>query len=189
MDILKTSSDMKKYVALLRGINISGQKLIKMAELRAHMEGAGFQDVETYIQSGNIVFNSTLNSTGEVEVAIINMIKDKYGFDVPTLVKQASDLDYVLDNCPYFDPSKDITRIYVTFLDGVPADEQIVKLAEFEFPPEEYCLDGSNVYFYSPLGYGNAKMNNNFFEAKLKVAATTRNWKTVNRLAEMSKSS
>ena len=75
----------------------------------------------------------------------------------------------------------------MTFLGSEPEEDRIQSLLDYDYSPEEYVIEGANIYFYSPNGYGNAKMNNNFFEAKLKVSATTRNWKTVNKLAEMSR--
>ncbi|MBL4754865.1 MAG: DUF1697 domain-containing protein [Flavobacteriales bacterium] len=177
---------METYIAMLRGINVSGQKKIKMADLRGYMEELSFQDVETYIQSGNIVFKAKGNATQLAQV-IRAKILERYGFEVPTLVKQHKDFEYVLANCPFMlDPAKDESRFYITFLDCEPETALVEKLEELNYSPEEYVLDGTNIFFYSPNGYGNAKMNNNFFEKKLKVSATTRNWKTVHKLAEMS---
>ena len=177
---------METYIAMLRGINVSGQKKIKMADLRGYMEELHFRDVETYIQSGNIVFKAEGSAT-DVARAIKAQILERYGFEVPTIVKKHEDFEYVLANCPFMnDPTKDESRFYITFLDREPEIAQVEKLKEYDYSPEEYVLDGANIFFFSPNGYGNAKMNNNFFENKLKVTATARNWKTVHRLAEMS---
>ncbi|MBL4736014.1 MAG: DUF1697 domain-containing protein [Flavobacteriales bacterium] len=179
---------METYIAMLRGINVSGQKKILMADLRGYMEELGLQKVETYIQSGNIIFCSSIESRDELASQIKTKILEQYGFEVPTLVKRVGDLEFVLANCPFAkDPGKDVSRWYVTFLGGEPDEDRIVKLKEYNYSPEEYVLEGVNIYFYSPNGYGDAKMNNNFFEAKLKVSATTRNWRTVNKLVEMAK--
>ena len=181
---------MTKYIAILRGINVSGQKKILMAELREYMGDIGFEDVDTYIQSGNIVFNSSLEKEGEIEDKIGSMIQSKYGFDVPTLVKTLEGMQYVLDHCPFpKDPSKEIKKVYVTFLSEKPDPELVSMLEDKDFSPEEIIVDGVYLFGYSPLGLGNAKFNNNFIEAKLKVSATTRNWNTVNKLAEMAKTS
>ena len=87
----------------------------------------------------------------------------------------------------FFDePSKDPERFYITFLSEIPTPDNIEKLKTFNYSPEEYRLINTTIYFYAANGYGRAKMNNNYFESKLKVFATTRNWKTVYKLVEMS---
>jgi len=174
---------MSIYIAMLRGINVSGQKKILMADLRAHLEELGLDNVQTYIQSGNVVFDCEDATPEELQVKIEGQIAAKYGFEVPCQVKTPEKLVHVLNNNPFED--KDTSRLYVTFLSEVPLQELVTKLEDYNYSPEEYILDKQNIYFYSPHGYGNAKMNNNFFENKLKVAATTRNWKTVNQLAAM----
>lgn len=177
---------MKKYIALLRGINVSGHKLIKMADLRELLEGPIMQNVQTYIQSGNIVFESASTKSADLEQLINARINGKYGFDVPVLVKTPVELEYVLDNNLFITKfQRDPKRVYVTFLNAMPDEALIEKLKEYDYKPEEYIIDGTNLYFYSPHDYGNAKMNNNFFEKKLKVTATTRNWATINKLIAM----
>jgi len=177
---------MPKYIVLLRGINVSGQKKIKMAELREHLAELEYSNVETYIQSGNIILKTDIHEKNEIQKSINYLITDKYGFNVEVFVKTPADLQHVLDNNPFINERNlDIERIYYTFLEKEPDITNVQKLAEYSFPPEEYILDGVNLYFYSPDGYGRAKMNNNFFENKLKVFATTRNWKTVKKLYDM----
>ena len=178
---------MKTYITLLRGINVSGQKKIKMDELQILFEKLDLSEVETYIQSGNVVFQSD----GSDQHKLIGLIKDEiletFGFDVEVIVLNAQEIRDVLDNNPFLkDPSKDIEKFYVSFLNGDPLSEQIEKLKTYNYSPEEYYLSKTTIYFYAANGYGRAKMNNNFFESKLKVFATTRNWKTVNKLVDMS---
>ena len=157
-----------------------------MADLRNHLQELPYSNIQTYIQSGNIVFQHEATSLSEIEKAISNKIAEKYGFEVPTLVLAAASLQTILVNCP-FSPAKgqDIERIYFTLLAEEPAADRLAALAEFDYSPERYELLGKTIYFYAPNGYGRAKMNNNFFENQLKVHATTRNWKTVNMLVEM----
>lgn len=177
---------MKTYIALLRGINVSGQKLIKMAELKTHLEELQFSNVITYIQSGNILFEYKTSGHKQVAEKIAQKIKEKYGFDVPVIVLNFSDLKNIVDRNPFLnDPKKDIEKIYATILSDEPKNEHLEKLSSFNYSPEEYIYLGKVIYFYSPNGYGNAKMNNNFFEKILNVKATTRNWKTVSKLVEL----
>jgi uncharacterized protein (DUF1697 family) len=178
---------MRNYVALLRGINVSGQKKIKMTDLKNLMEIVGFVNVDTYIQSGNIIFDYESNRTESVAKIIEKSINTKYGFDVPAIILTPADLKNVLKNNPWTnDTTKDPNRTYVTFLAETPLEENLSKILNLDYSPEEYIIDGKIIYFFSPAGYGRAKMNNNFFEKKLKVIATTRNWKTVVKLLELS---
>ena len=176
---------MERYIAMLRGVNVSGQKKIKMDELRNYLEKTNFYDVKTYIQSGNIVFSS--EETKEVlPGSIESNIKKHFGFEVPTVVKAPSDFEHVLLNCPFLkDTARDFGKVYITFLSREPEANHIAALAETNYSPEEYIIDGAIIFVYAANGYGKAKLNNNLFEQKLKVSATTRNWKTVEKLAEM----
>jgi len=171
---------------MLRGINVSGHKKIKMADLRDYLSEIGFGDVKTYIQSGNIIFSYKESDPNTIAEMIASQIKSKYDFDVPTLVKTTEDFEYVVTHNPFTD-KKDmaIEKIYVTFLADTPDSENISKLNDLDFNNEEFVLDGRYVYLYFDNGFGKAKLNNNFLENKLKVRATTRNWKTVSKLLEM----
>ncbi len=177
---------METYIALLRGINVSGQKLIKMADLKIHLEELKFRHVRTYIQSGNILFENKTTGHKQLAEKIAQKIKEKYGFEVPVILLNFSELKNIFDNNPFLNnPKKDIEKIYATILSDEPAKEHLEKLSSFDYSPEEYIQQEKIIYFYSPNGYGNAKMNNNFFENILKVKATTRNWKTICKLVEL----
>lgn len=180
---------MSTYIALLRGINVSGQKLIKMTELKELFEKQGFQNVLTYIQSGNAIFYSKEKSSDTIKKIISNSIKQEFGFDVGVLVITPDIIEYVLKNNPFIKKNKGLDKLYVTFLSKQPSAENIKKLNSIDYSPEEYIINGKLVYLYVPNGYGKAKLNNNFFENKLKVEATTRNWKTINKLWELSNKS
>jgi uncharacterized protein (DUF1697 family) len=175
---------MQNYIAMLRGINVSGQKKIKMADFKNHLQELKFSDVQTYIQSGNAVFKNKKSAPKALETKISKKILEEYGFEVSVIVKNPEELMDVLENNPFV-KDKDLNRLYVTFLSNEPTSDNLENLKGIDHTPEEYVLKGKTIYFYSPYGYGRAKMNNNFFENKLKVTATTRNWKTVNKLADM----
>lgn len=178
---------MKKFIALLRGINVSGQKKIKMSELKLLFEEIGFRNVETYIQSGNVIFSSKENSGKILEAKISSGIKRKFGFDVQVIVINSNEIKYILKTNPFIKKKKDAEKLYVTFLSKIPSDENIEKLYLIDYLPEEYVIDGRYIYLFVPNGYGRAKLNNNFFEDKLKVFGSTRNWKTVMALSEFAK--
>lgn len=177
---------MNTYIALLRGINVSGQKKIKMAELREHLAELPYHNIQTYIQSGNILFGREEAEIGLIEKEIRSKIEEKYGFDVPIMVKTREDFEYVVSHHPFIHQrNEDPKFVHITFLEEKPDLEKVNALAAGEYTSEEYQIDGSFFYLFAPNGYGRAKLNNNFIERKLKVRATTRNWKTVNKLLEM----
>ena len=172
---------------MLRGINVSGQKLIKMEDLRLTFETMGFKNVSTYIQSGNIIFKSEESNSGDIEILIKKAILNEYGYQVPVLVKQKKELVEVLENNPLIKSGKeDHSKLHVTFLSETPPDEDLNKIKGVDYGSGEFYISGTTVYLYCPDGYGRTKLSNNFFENKLKVTATTRNWKTVNKLVELS---
>jgi len=181
---------MSSYIAMLRGINVSGQKLIKMADLKVHLEELELAHLQTYIQSGNIVFDIEGSSPRDLENLIHNKIIEAYGFEVPVIVRTKNDLEEVVQNNPFHEEAKpDPRRVLVTFLSETPSADRVKELQKLDYGPEQWHLRNADIYLYAPNGYGKAKMNNNLFEKKLKVQATTRNWKTVNILAQMAKGS
>jgi uncharacterized protein (DUF1697 family) len=179
---------MKKFIALLRGMNVGGQKQIKMSTLKLLFEELRFHNVETYIQSGNVIFSSKEKLPEKLEQKISSAIKRKFGFDVRVMVLTPEEIEYVLNNNPFIKRKKESEKLYVTFLAKSPSDENINKLNAIDYSPEEYIIDGRYIYLFVPNGYGKAKLNNNFFESKLNASATTRNWKTVNKMFELSTS-
>lgn len=178
---------MQTYIALLRGINVSGQKKIKMADLRQLLAQIGFEDVVTYIQSGNIVLKSEEKNPRALEKNIASEIYKSYGFDVPVLVKSKEEIQDIIENNP-FDNSEDLeaNRIYFVLLKAVPESDLTEALVNEIFANEKFNITANCVYLCCAKGYGNAKCDNNFFERKLKVPATTRNYRTMTKLLEMS---
>jgi uncharacterized protein (DUF1697 family) len=177
---------MQTYIAILRGINVSGHKLIKMDALKASFERLGFADVQTYIQSGNIVFKHKANSK-LLDDKIKTMLDDEYGFDVPVLVKTVAEMKTVLNNNPFIsNVSNDMNTLHVTLLAEKPLPEHIAKLNQ-DFGVDAYRIIEKTIYLYCPNGYGKTKLSNSFFESKLKVSATTRNWKTITALVHLAK--
>jgi len=179
-------SKMKTYIALLRGINVSGQKKIKMPDLRTCFEEMGCKDVQTYIQSGNVIFNHEAADSKELEQKIEQQILNKFGFQVENLVRTPSDLENIIKNNPFIgEPDKEVNGIYITLLSEVPSFADKDKLKDISYKPEEFFIEERTIYLFLPFGYGRTKLNNNFFESKLKMKATTRNWKTVATLLEL----
>ena len=179
---------MQTYICLLRGINVSGHKKIKMANLKSSFEELGFSNVTTYIQSGNIIFHSAENNPIALEDLVHKMLLDQFGFDIAVIIFTPNYLEKVIAENPFYkDKTKDEKKFYVLFLKDNPLAEQIDHLATYDYSPEEYILVDKLIYYYAAIGAGKAKMSTNFFENKLKVSATARNWRTVNKLLDLSK--
>lgn len=169
---------MNTYIALLRGINVGGHKKILMADLKLLLESIGLQNVQTYIQSGNVVFNSKEET--HLASKIAKAIEAKYGFKVPVLVKKASELSEILSKCPFFDEKRE--KSYFILLEEKPTQELMDLTAAFSNTNEEFHITENSVYIYYAVGAGKAKMGVNFFERKLKVKATARNYRTMAKL-------
>jgi uncharacterized protein (DUF1697 family) len=175
---------MKTYIALLRGVNVSGQNKIPMAELRDLLSKSGFENVQTYIQSGNVVFQSKDGNSEVIENTIQLGIMAHFGFEVPVLVKTSNEIQTILNDCPLSEEK--IENSYFTLLHSFPNKELVQAILKETYPNETFHIINDYVYFYSSEGYGKAKCNNNFFERKLKVSATTRNYKTMIKLLSLS---
>jgi uncharacterized protein (DUF1697 family) len=177
---------MTTYISLLRGINVSGQRMIKMEALKQMYSELNFENIQTYIQSGNVIFQNRNSKTRGLEKLITEKILSTFGFEVPVLVKELSEIRDVLRNNPFVkERKKDINRLYVTFLSEEPSKENIDKIQGRKYASDEFVIRDKIIYLFCPDGYGKTKLSNTFFENNLKVAATTRNWKTINKLALM----
>lgn len=179
---------METYIAILRGINVSGQKMIKMEALRKHLEALDFKNITTYIQSGNIIFQCEKSDPNDLTKKIENKILNEYGFEVPTIIRSAEYFKRISKKNPFLKTqNENVDRLYVTFLAEIPDITLKNDVSKITFPGEEFEISNDVIYLFCSVGYGNAKLNNNFFEKKLKVSATTRNWNTVLKLVELSK--
>ena len=178
---------MSTYIALLRGINVSGHKKIIMADLKALFESHSFNNVQTYIQSGNIVFDYNHKGTNQdIALKISKAILNYYQFEVPVLVRTGSEMKSALENNPFVEEANaDPSRVAITFLATKPNPENVKKLDGMDNAPDRFIIKDTGVYLHCPDGFGVSKLSTNFFESKLKVKATARNWKTVNKLVEM----
>ena len=177
---------MEKYIAILRGINVSGSKMIKMDNLKLSMIELNFKNIETYIQSGNLIFEYAKTNQHYLATLITNKIQKTFEFHVPVIIKSAKELNAIKDHNPFINNRNEaIDKLHVTFFSEEPAKELLGKLTGIESNSDEFILAGNVVYLCCMNGYGRTKLTNNLFENKLKISATTRNWKTVIKLAEM----
>lgn len=178
---------MSKKIAVLRGINVGGKRKLLMADLKELMNKLGFKDILTYIQSGNIVFSSEFPPK-IIETQIEKAIKEQFDYDVPVIVKEAKSIEKAVQNNPYFHESIDLKTLHITFLKDVPSKDNIKAILEIDVKPDQFTIVEDNVYLFVEGKFHQSKLTNNFFEKKLGVGATTRNWKTTLKLLELSKS-
>ena len=172
-----------RYVAFLRGINVSGKNMIKMEDLRILSQEIGLEDVQTYIQSGNIVYESSMCEEA-VEQLLNSSIKKNYGYDVDVIVKKQEDIQLIIDKHPFINDN-DTKAIYFTLLAQAPTQELLSSLPLKGENNEDFLLKDNVIYLYYQNGYGKTKLTNKYFENKLKIKATTRNYNTMVKLASM----
>ena len=178
---------MKVYIALLRGINVSGKRKVPMADLRTMLTDIGLANVKTYIQSGNVVFESKEDNTAILEDSIAEHIKSTFGFEVPVLVKTKTELEVIFKSNPYMDLDAIAEKqLYFVLLKNL-AEKELTKAFHSEkYANEDFKITDDCVYLLCKIGYGKAKLNNNLIERKLKVEATTRNYNTMVKLLDLS---
>jgi uncharacterized protein (DUF1697 family) len=180
---------MTTYISILRGVNVGGVRKIKMDDLKKLYEELGFDKVITYIQSGNVIFKSEDHLSNEKAALIIcNALFRKYGYEVPVLVRTTEEMQNTLISNSFLnDKDLDQDKMHVTFLAKLPEKEHLEAISKYDYSPDRFEIVDKDVFLYCPNGYGTSKLSNSFFENKLKVSATTRNWRTVKTLAEMAK--
>ncbi|MFD2826601.1 DUF1697 domain-containing protein [Leeuwenhoekiella polynyae] len=175
---------MQHYIGLLRGINVGGHRKVPMATLRQLMSDLNFKEVKTYIQSGNIIFLSDEKHT-ETQLAkiISNAILEEFGFEVPVVVKTADAIKKAVEVNPF--SAEPIENLHLTFLSEIPKPEDVAALDQNSFAPDQFIISTSYAYLTIPGKYHKTKISNAFFEKKLNLTATTRNWKTALKLIEL----
>jgi uncharacterized protein (DUF1697 family) len=176
---------MTTYVALLRGINVGGRTKVGMADLRQVFVDLGHADVKTYLQSGNVLFESPEQTPSRLPGDIERRIAQELDMSVTVLLRTGDDLAEVVANNPFLARETDFAKLHVTFLAEVPDRERAARIATPVGAPDEFSLAGREVFLLCPNGYGRTKLNNTYIERRLGVAATTRNWNTVTKLCEL----
>ncbi len=179
--------NMRKRIAILRGINVGGKRSVLMKDLRQLFAQLGFLQISTYIQSGNVIFTpSEQRSNSELAGNIEEAMAREFSFSVPVLVRSVEELQQTLQNNPYYpDVETDISKLHLTMLKEKPPADNIKEIERHRFPPDEFVIDGRDVFIRCAGKYHETKLGNHFFEKKLKVPATTRTWRTVLKLVEL----
>jgi uncharacterized protein (DUF1697 family) len=172
------------YIALLRGINVGGHNIIKMADLKQLLGTMGLNNVQTYIQSGNIVFESDLESD-ELSQRIELQINDTFGCSVPVILRTSKEWKQLIENCPY--PVESLVEgesIHLALLSDMPSQEALNKLQKFQNDVDQYDVQDKDIYLFLRQNFRDSKLPLQL--QKLGVSATIRNWKTTMKLAAMS---
>ncbi|MDT7832806.1 DUF1697 domain-containing protein [Flavobacteriaceae bacterium S356] len=170
---------MTRYIVLLRGINVSGKNKLPMQDLRELLSELGYENVQTYIQSGNIILDSEKEKL-VLEKEIKVGIKSKFGYDVPVIARTVKSIEKAIQGNPY--PVDNEKVVAVIFLSKVATktDVEINRAEE-----DQFTILEDVVYIYCPNGFGRSKLTINVFEKKLNVSATSRNWRTTKKLLEL----
>ena len=177
---------MNTHLALLRGINVSGHKMINMVALKKALEAVGFQKVVTYIQSGNVFVDTEEESPSKVGFIIKQEIFKVFGHDVPVIVIGKEDLQACLDRNLFLNEAEiDLKKLYVSFISSELPDNMITQLNLNFIKPDEIQLDGKRIYLKYDISPAKTKLDNKWIEKSMNVVSTTRNWNTVKTLLKM----
>lgn len=177
---------MPVHVALLRGINIGPHKRVKMDKLRTSCEGLGFDKVQTFIQSGNVVFQAAKLAPRSISKKLEDRILKDFGFSVDVLSRTREEMGKIIQNNPLLkERGIDPARLHVAFLSDVPTAEAVKKLESLTIKPDKVCIADKEIYFYFPNGVSGSSLWKHPLDRVLSIPVTMRNWNTVNALYEM----
>ncbi|MGH2574654.1 MAG: DUF1697 domain-containing protein [Ignavibacteria bacterium] len=177
---------MIRYTAFLRGINVSGQKLIKMEDLKKIFLSMGFKNVQTYIQSGNVVFDTSGLNHDVLHKRIEKELNKSLGYGVVTILRTITEIERIINNNPFKkEKIEGETKFYVTMLAEKPTSKQKKELESFKDNVDKFKIINREVYILCYKGYGKSVFSNNFIEKKLGMPATSRNWNTINKILKV----
>ncbi|MER9532405.1 DUF1697 domain-containing protein [Mesorhizobium sp. M0309] len=175
------------FVALFSGINVGGNRIVKMAELRAFFEALGFTDVAGYVQSGNVVFRTKKGDAATLTKQIEAAFEKKWGFHSRIMVRDLSWFERLVKENPYPEVAGDPTKLHAYTLERQPTADEIARLAEKCTGPESFEVKGNVLYLKAPDGLGKSVFAG-LIPRVLKVPGTARNWRSVLALLQMARS-
>jgi uncharacterized protein (DUF1697 family) len=179
---------MKTYISFLRGVNMTGHNSVKMAELLSLYNDMGFNDCETYIQSGNVIFKGADIVTADETAAMIEKaILKRFSYTIPVMIRTVEEVRNIMSVNPFlnrenFEPS----QMAVILLYERATELQIQKVAAIDYTPDKFEISGREIFIYCPNGFGRTKLYTNFFEKKMGVTGTARNWNTITTILNIS---
>lgn len=175
------------HVALLRAINLGPVNRISMKDLTAMFAKAGCGDVSTYIVSGNVIFTATPALADGLPALISAQIEKRFGYSVPVILRTAGELAKVIANNPFLKAGASENEMHVSFLADAPEPGRFQDFDPARYAPDEFIVKGREIYLRLPNGVGRSKLTSQYFNSKRAVVGTLRNWRTVNKLLELTK--
>lgn len=175
---------MSTHIALIRGINVGGRNKVPMRTLRSLFTSLGHQDVRTYVASGNVVFTANPNTDDDLAAAIADAIAVEFNLNVSVVLRTPDELADAAQRNP-FASEDDPAKVHVAFLRDVAADEHVGELDPDRSPPDEFVVDGREIFIHYPNGAGRSKLTIDYFERRLGTSGTARNFRTVTKLLDM----
>ena len=173
------------YLALLRGINVGGKNILPMKDLAQIFLDAGCADARTYIQSGNVIFKGPSRLLENLCGGITKRIGDRFGYQIPVVLRTAVQLADAIANNPFVKPGADPKALHVLFLADLPTAQSVAKLDPDRSKPDAFVVRNGEVYLHLPNGAAKTKLTNSYFDSKLATVSTGRNWATVVKLMEL----
>ena len=185
-----------RYVALLRGINVGGNTKVPMPELKAVFESLGFANVTTYINSGNVAFDAEAmrkparsegraNPESRLTRQIEDAIEKHFKLPIQVMIREQREIEYILADNPFAGRFESHKEMHVLFMKGEMPDDKQAKLLEKQTDDERFAVRGRGIYCHLKLGVADSLLGKGFIERKLKVPITARNWRTVQKLADL----
>jgi len=176
---------MQIHIALLRGINLGGTNRLPMKDLAAFFEKAGCEQVRTWLQSGNVVFQAAMADAPAIVQSVSQDISEQFGLNIPIITRTLEDLEQVAQGNPFPDEKIETKFLHVSFLKDLPEPARLESLAADRSPPDRFQVFGRDIFLYLPNGVARTKLTNQYFDRKLKTISTVRNWNTVLKLLQI----
>jgi uncharacterized protein (DUF1697 family) len=146
---------------------------------------AGCDNVRTYIQSGNVIFNATPVVSARLHGPIATRISKSFGYKIPLVLRTAEQMGDVISNNPFLNAGAAEKELHVLFLADLPASRRVEDLDPDRSPPDAFKVRGQEIYLRLPNGAGRTKLTNQYFDWKLRTTSTGRNWRTMTKLFEL----
>jgi uncharacterized protein (DUF1697 family) len=180
-----TRNAVQTHIALLRGVNVGGNHKLPMKNLARIFEESGAENAKTFIQSGNVIFDSESENAKYIALQVRQKITAQFGFDTPVLIRTSEQMQSVCDGNPYIGEGLPESKLYVMFLADIPSKDQLALLDSSKFLPDSFTVAGQEIYLSLPVGAATTKLTNATFDRTLGTVSTSRNWRTVCSLAEL----
>lgn len=174
-----------RYAAILRGINLGGHHMVPMPRLTALLEKMGCVDVKTYIQSGNVVFSSKQKNAVQLEKQLGEAIEQEFGFPVPTLLRTREELEEAVALNPFDVGATDLKLLHLLFLEREPKPEDLKRLDASYGGVDRFEIRGRHVYLKFATGSAKSRLTNSYFDSRLQMTSSARNWRTVLALLDL----